>query len=149
MIPGEILCADSDITLNEDAATVTLRVANRGDRPVQVGSHYHFFEANGALDFDRDKARHVIGGAIVASLGSVMTLGGSWMVVAGQAYGEPISPALALLAVVGLTPTIIGLALFLWGLRRLNDGRALIAASGGVPQSGEQRRRRGAGPVDV
>ena len=57
MIPGEILCADGDITLNEGAATVTLRVANRGDRPVQVGSHYHFFEANEALDFDRKRAR--------------------------------------------------------------------------------------------
>ena len=57
MIPGEIQVAAGDITLNEGAATVTLRVANRGDRPVQVGSHYHFHEANGALDFDRDKAR--------------------------------------------------------------------------------------------
>jgi urease subunit beta len=57
MIPGEILCADGDITLNEGAATVTLRVANRGDRPVQVGSHYHFYEANEALDFDREQAR--------------------------------------------------------------------------------------------
>ncbi len=57
MIPGEILCADGDITLNEGAATVTLRVANRGDRPVQVGSHYHFYEANEALEFDREQAR--------------------------------------------------------------------------------------------
>jgi len=57
MIPGEIHVAAGDITLNEAAATVTLRVANRGDRPVQVGSHYHFYEANQALDFDRDKAR--------------------------------------------------------------------------------------------
>ena len=57
MIPGEIITADGDIELNAGAETVTLKVANTGDRPVQVGSHYHFFEANPALDFDRDKAR--------------------------------------------------------------------------------------------
>jgi urease beta subunit len=57
MIPGEVITADGDITLNEGAATVTLKVANTGDRPVQVGSHYHFFETNPALSFDRDKAR--------------------------------------------------------------------------------------------
>ena len=57
MIPGEIQCAEGDITLNEGLTTVTLRVANSGDRPVQVGSHYHFFEANEALKFDRDQAR--------------------------------------------------------------------------------------------
>jgi urease subunit beta len=57
MIPGEIITADGDITLNAGAETVTLRVANTGDRPIQVGSHYHFFETNQALRFDRDKAR--------------------------------------------------------------------------------------------
>ena len=57
MIPGEVFPADGDLVLNEGAETVTLTVANRGDRPVQVGSHYHFFEANEALDFDRDRAR--------------------------------------------------------------------------------------------
>ncbi len=57
MIPGEIICAEGDIVLNQGSDTVTLVVANRGDRPVQVGSHYHFFETNEALDFDRDKAR--------------------------------------------------------------------------------------------
>jgi urease subunit beta len=57
MIPGEILTADGDITLNEGRATIVLTVANTGDRPVQVGSHYHFFEVNPALDFDRPKAR--------------------------------------------------------------------------------------------
>lgn len=57
MIPGEVIAAKGDITLNEGAETVTLKVANTGDRPVQVGSHYHFFEANPALTFDRDKAR--------------------------------------------------------------------------------------------
>jgi urease subunit beta len=57
MIPGEILTADGDIELNKGAAAVTLIVANTGDRPIQVGSHYHFFETNEALSFDRDKAR--------------------------------------------------------------------------------------------
>lgn len=57
MIPGEIICATGEIVLNEGSDTVTLMVANSGDRPVQVGSHYHFFETNNALVFDRDKAR--------------------------------------------------------------------------------------------
>ncbi|MFZ2100907.1 MAG: urease subunit beta [Oricola sp.] len=57
MIPGEVITAEGDITLNEGATTVTLTVANTGDRPVQVGSHYHFYETNPALSFDRDKAR--------------------------------------------------------------------------------------------
>ena len=57
MIPGEILPADGDITLNADATQTSLTVANTGDRPVQVGSHYHFAETNPALDFDRDMAR--------------------------------------------------------------------------------------------
>ncbi len=56
MIPGEIIVAEGDIVLNEGRETVTLSVANTGDRPVQVGSHYHFFETNAALDFDRDAA---------------------------------------------------------------------------------------------
>ena len=57
MIPGEIMPAAGDITLNAGAKAITLVVANTGDRPVQVGSHYHFFETNPALDFDRDAAR--------------------------------------------------------------------------------------------
>ena len=57
MIPGEILPAPGDIELNAGAKTVTLTVANRGDRPVQVGSHFHFAEANSALACDRDTAR--------------------------------------------------------------------------------------------
>ena len=56
MIPGEILPADGAITLNADADAITLMVANTGDRPVQVGSHYHFAESNPALDFDRAAA---------------------------------------------------------------------------------------------
>ena len=57
MIPGEILPAVGDITLNAGAEQIILTVANTGDRPVQVGSHYHFAETNPALDFDRDAAR--------------------------------------------------------------------------------------------
>ena len=57
MIPGEVIPAEGEIVLNEGAETLTLTVANTGDRPVQVGSHYHFYEANGALAFDRAAAR--------------------------------------------------------------------------------------------
>ncbi|RVD41332.1 MAG: urease subunit beta [Mesorhizobium sp.] len=57
MIPGEIIPAQGDIELNKGLPTVTLKVANSGDRPVQVGSHYHFFETNEALTFDRESAR--------------------------------------------------------------------------------------------
>lgn len=53
MIPGELLPADGDLELNAGRATITLTVANTGDRPVQVGSHFHFFEVNSALQFDR------------------------------------------------------------------------------------------------
>ena len=56
MIPGELFPADGTLTLNPGAEAITLMVANTGDRPVQVGSHYHFAEANPALDFDRDAA---------------------------------------------------------------------------------------------
>ncbi len=56
MIPGEIRTAPGDITLNAGRNTVTLVVANTGDRPVQIGSHYHFYEVNPALQFDRSKA---------------------------------------------------------------------------------------------
>jgi urease subunit beta len=57
MIPGEILVLAGETVLNEGRETVHLGVANRGDRPIQVGSHYHFFEVNDALDFDRAAAR--------------------------------------------------------------------------------------------
>ena len=56
MIPGEFFIAEGDIILNEGRDTITLVVANSGDRPVQVGSHYHFAETNGALEFDRAAA---------------------------------------------------------------------------------------------
>ena len=57
MIPGEIFTATGDIEINVGRPTVTLTVANAGDRPIQVGSHYHFYETNSALDFDREQAR--------------------------------------------------------------------------------------------
>ena len=57
MIPGEIIPAEGDLLLNADREAITLMVANTGDRPVQVGSHYHFAETNPAPDFDRNAAR--------------------------------------------------------------------------------------------
>ena len=57
MIPGEVFPAAGEITLNEGLSAITLMVANTGDRPVQVGSHYHFAETNPGLDFDRAAAR--------------------------------------------------------------------------------------------
>jgi urease subunit beta len=57
MIPGEVFIKPGEIELNASAKAVTIEVANTGDRPIQVGSHYHFFETNQALRFDRDQAR--------------------------------------------------------------------------------------------
>jgi urease subunit beta len=57
MIPGEFIIASGDIELNKGAPSITLKVSNTGDRPIQVGSHYHFFETNPALSFDREKTR--------------------------------------------------------------------------------------------
>jgi urease subunit beta len=57
MTPGELLPADGDLELNAGRETIALSVANTGDRPIQVGSHFHFFEVNTALRFDRDQAR--------------------------------------------------------------------------------------------
>ena len=56
MIPGEMKVASGDLSINVGRKTVTLKITNSGDRPIQVGSHYHFFETNEALKFDRDKA---------------------------------------------------------------------------------------------
>ena len=57
MIPGELRVADGDIEINQGRDTVTVKVANTGDRPVQIGSHYHFYEVNEALVFEREQAR--------------------------------------------------------------------------------------------
>jgi urease subunit beta len=56
MIPGEYFLEDGDIIANKDRSVISLLVANTGDRPIQVGSHFHFYEVNPALDFDREKA---------------------------------------------------------------------------------------------
>ena len=56
MIPGEYFLSDASIIINSERPTVKLTIVNTGDRPVQVGSHYHFFEVNKAMDFDREKA---------------------------------------------------------------------------------------------
>ena len=57
LVPGEVIARGGDLLLNEGRVTVTLKVANAGDRPIQVGSHYHFFETNPALKFDRAKTK--------------------------------------------------------------------------------------------
>ncbi|MEO5805191.1 urease subunit beta [Devosia sp.] len=57
MIPGEIIPKSGSIELNAGAPTITIEVANTGDRPIQVGSHYHFYETNAGLRFDREQAR--------------------------------------------------------------------------------------------
>ena len=57
MIPGEVVVKEGELTLNADRDTRRITVANRGDRPIQVGSHYHFYETNNALQFDRELAR--------------------------------------------------------------------------------------------
>ena len=57
MIPGEMIFLDGDITLNQGRSAISLNVANQGDRPIQVGSHYHFAETNSALAFDRSRSR--------------------------------------------------------------------------------------------
>lgn len=57
MIPGELLPAAGEITLNEGRPTLSVSVANTGDRPIQIGSHFHFYEVNDALQFDREAAR--------------------------------------------------------------------------------------------
>ncbi len=57
MIPGEVICAHGDIEINVGRATLEVEVANLGDRPIQIGSHYHFFETNLSLKFDREATR--------------------------------------------------------------------------------------------
>ncbi|MEL6289298.1 MAG: urease subunit beta [Pseudomonadota bacterium] len=57
MIPGEVVTCDGDIVLNEGRETITVEVANTGDRPIQVGSHYHFHETNPALSFERERTK--------------------------------------------------------------------------------------------
>jgi len=75
VIPGELFTAPGEIEINAGRATVTLRVANTGDRPIQVGSHYHFYETNAALAFDRERAS-----------GFAHTLGFWWSVASLEYY---------------------------------------------------------------
>ena len=92
MIPGEILTQEGDIRLNADRPTVTLEVANSGDRPIQVGSHYHFAEANPALDFDRAAARGMrldIPAGIGITIALLHDLGG--LPIAGQPLARSIA----------------------------------------------------------
>jgi urease beta subunit len=78
MIPGEMWVQEGDIELNADSPTVQLRVANAGDRPIQVGSHFHFYEVNIALKFERETARgmrlDIPAGTADGSLGSAFEL---------------------------------------------------------------------------
>ena len=57
MIPGEIIISDKELEINSDSQAIVIEVSNTGDRPIQVGSHYHFFETNEALKFSREKSR--------------------------------------------------------------------------------------------
>lgn len=57
MIPGQLVVADGEIEINQGRETLSIKVSNTGDRPIQIGSHYHFYEVNEALEFDREKAR--------------------------------------------------------------------------------------------
>lgn len=99
MIPGEVITKDGDIVLNEGAQTVTLTVANTGDRPVQVGSHYHFFETNEALDFDREKAR---GQRLDIAAGTAVRF------EPGQSREVTLVPLLGKRAVYGFNQKIMG-----------------------------------------
>ena len=99
MIPGEILTIDGGIVLNADRAAIALMVANGGDRPIQVGSHYHFFETNPALKFDRAAARvawpHPLLDEFAARNGTRPIAHCVAMALACAAHGIARGPALA------------------------------------------------------
>jgi urease subunit beta len=99
MIPGEVLTAAGDITLNEGRTHVVITVANTGDRPVQVGSHYHFFEVNPALAFDRAQAR---GMRLDIPSGTAMRF------EPGQSRDVPLIPYSGARRVVGFRGAIMG-----------------------------------------
>jgi urease subunit beta len=84
MKPGEIITEAGDIELNAGAVRVTLEVANTGDRPVQVGSHYHFFETNEALRFDRAKARGMRLDVVLVPLGGLRKVYGFQQKIMGD-----------------------------------------------------------------
>ena len=99
MIPGEIIAADGEIELNAGQPVVTLTVANTGDRPIQVGSHYHFFETNPALSFDRDTAR---------GLRLDIPAGSAVRFEPGQAREVTLVPLLGLRRVFGFRQAVMG-----------------------------------------
>ena len=99
MIPGEIIPAAGEIELNAGQPVVTLTVANTGDRPIQVGSHYHFFETNPALSFDRDAAR---GHRLDIPAGSAVRF------EPGQAREVTLVPLLGLRRVFGFRQAVMG-----------------------------------------
>src|SRR5258708_1144906 len=94
MIPGEIITKPGDITLNAGRKTMTVTVTNTGDRPIQVGSHYHFFETNPALKFERKKSRGMrldIPAGTAVRFEPGQTRGGTLIPFAGErkVYGFP------------------------------------------------------------
>jgi urease subunit beta len=99
MIPGEVIAAPGEIELNAGQPTVTLTVANTGDRPIQVGSHYHFFETNPALAFDRPAAR---GQRLDIPAGSAVRF------EPGQAREVTLVPLLGLRRVFGFRQAVMG-----------------------------------------
>jgi urease subunit beta len=99
MIPGEVITAPGDIELNAGQPVVTLRVANTGDRPIQVGSHYHFAETNPALDFDRAAAH---------GLRLDIAAGTAVRFEPGQAREVSLVPLLGLRKVYGFRQAVMG-----------------------------------------
>lgn len=98
-IPGEILCQPGEIVLNEGADVIVMEVVNTGDRPIQVGSHYHFAETNRALSFDRDAAR-----------GRRLDVpsGGAIRFEPGQSRSVPLIPIGGLRVVIGFQGQVMG-----------------------------------------
>jgi urease subunit beta len=99
MIPGEVITVPGDIELNTGQPVVTLRVANTGDRPIQVGSHYHFAETNPALDFDRAAAH---GRRLDIAAGTAVRF------EPGQAREVSLTPLLGLRRVYGFRQAVMG-----------------------------------------
>ena len=99
MIPGEVLTGEGTITINEGREAITIEVANTGDRPVQVGSHYHFAETNAALEFDRDRAQ---GMRLDIPAGTAVRF------EPGQRREVPLVPYRGRRRVVGFNGTVMG-----------------------------------------
>ena len=99
MIPGEIFASTGDIVLNQDRAAIIIKVANTGDRPIQVGSHYHFAETNSALRFDRKAA---LGYRLDIPAGTAMRF------EPGQSHEVPLVPYVGARLVYGFHKTVMG-----------------------------------------